>query len=125
MILKIITHFQEHGLVIVGGEDETSEEGETERERSSSYSPPKKALVSADVASLLEQAGEGSLDVRIRRLIEEKNELTDKYRRLKLDLEEERTKALFRDRVPSLTTPSSPNGFVGDANDWQCNHSNQ
>jgi len=110
---------EEHGLVIVGEDDENGEEKETEREKSCAYSPPKKALVSAEVASLLEQAGGGSLDVRIRRLIEDKNELTDKYRRLKLDLEEERTKSLFRDRVPSLTTPSSPNGFIGDANEWQ------
>jgi len=110
---------QEHGLVIVGEDDETGEDGENEREKASTNLTPKKALVSAEVASLLEQAGEGSLDVRIRRLIEDKNELTDKYRRLKLDLEEERTKSLFRDRVPSLTTPSSPNGFAGDASDWQ------
>lgn len=108
----------------MGEDDENGEEKETEREKSCAYSPPKKALVSAEVASLLEQAGGGSLDVRIRRLIEDKNELTDKYRRLKLDLEEERTKSLFRDRVPSLTTPSSPNGFIGDANEWQCNYIN-
>ena len=122
--MTIIACFQEHGLVIVGEDDETGEDGENEREKASTNLTPKKALVSAEVASLLEQAGEGSLDVRIRRLIEDKNELTDKYRRLKLDLEEERTKSLFRDRVPSLTTPSSPNGFAGDASDWQCNHSN-
>jgi len=112
---------QEHGLIIVGEDEDKDniEERELVRENVYAYTPPKKALVSGEVASLLEKAGDGSLDIRIRRLIEEKNELTDKYRRLKLDLEEERTKALFRERVPSLTSPTSPNGFLGDANEWQ------
>lgn len=60
------------------------------------------------------------IDVRIRRLTEEKNELCDQLRRVKLDLEEERTKSMFRERPTSVSTPASPNGPVGgDLPEWQ------
>ncbi|XP_046439122.1 leucine-rich repeat flightless-interacting protein 2-like isoform X2 [Daphnia pulex] len=104
---------QEHGLVIVG-EDEDSDENTTTAVRKT----PKKVLVSTDVASLLEKAGDGSLDVRIRRLTEEKNELCDQLRRVKLDLEEERTKSMYRDR-PISSAPGLPNGPIGDLSEWQ------
>ena len=58
-------------------------------------------------------------DVRIRRLTEEKNELCDQLRRVKLDLEEERTKSIYRDRPLATSTQGSPNGPVGDLPDWQ------
>lgn len=59
------------------------------------------------------------LDARIRRLIEEKNELSDQLRRLKLDLEEEKSKTNFRERPPSISSPTSPNGPLGDIVEWQ------
>lgn len=58
-------------------------------------------------------------DVRIRRLIEEKKELCDQLRRVKLDLEEERTKPVHRERPLSVATPNSPNGPVSELLDWQ------
>lgn len=46
--------------------------------------------MSHEAAQLLEQAGEGSLDVRLKRFAEEKQDLLDEIRRLKLDVEDER-----------------------------------
>ncbi len=60
-------------------------------------------------------------DVRIRRITEEKNELSDQLRRLKLDLEEERTKSCLKDKSRPLSSPTSVNGSepIGDATEWQ------
>jgi LRRFIP family len=91
---------QEAGLVIVGedfvsSEEESSDEDE-ESENKKSSSPPKqrKALVSAENAQLLDAAGQGSLDVRLRKFKEERDELQDQVRHLKLELEEERSRNL-------------------------------
>ncbi|XP_050302976.1 leucine-rich repeat flightless-interacting protein 2 isoform X2 [Anthonomus grandis grandis] len=70
---------EEKGLVIVCGDP--GENGE----------PPKKALVQAENARLLE-GGDGSLDVRLAHLAKEKGELEDEISSLKLELEEERSR---------------------------------
>ncbi|KAE8750638.1 hypothetical protein FOCC_FOCC002618 [Frankliniella occidentalis] len=77
---------QEQGLVIVGDEGDLDgcEDGEKRA--------PRKALVSVESAEMLQKAGEGSLDVRLRKLAEEHNELLDQIRHLKLELEEERSR---------------------------------
>ncbi|KAK3930254.1 Leucine-rich repeat flightless-interacting protein 2 [Frankliniella fusca] len=77
---------QEQGLVIVGDEGDLDgcEDGEKRA--------PRKALVSVESAEMLQKAGEGSLDVRLRKLAEERNELLDQIRHLKLELEEERSR---------------------------------
>lgn len=49
-------------------------------------------VVSQEAAQVLESAGEGPLDVRLRKLAEEKEELLSQVRKLKLQLEEERQK---------------------------------
>ncbi|KAM8921963.1 leucine-rich repeat flightless-interacting protein 2 isoform 6-T7 [Lycaon pictus] len=49
-------------------------------------------VVSQEAAQVLESAGEGPLDVRLRKLAGEKEELLSQIRRLKLQLEEERQK---------------------------------
>ena len=46
--------------------------------------------MSSETASILDGLGKGPLDVRIRRLAEQRDDLNDSVRRLKLDLEEER-----------------------------------
>ncbi|XP_043242108.1 flocculation protein FLO11-like isoform X2 [Amphibalanus amphitrite] len=74
----------ENGLVLVGDEEDSESESSPDTQR------PQKALVSQNAAQLLEKAGGGTLDSRLRRLGEEKNELEDQLRRLKLELEEER-----------------------------------
>ncbi|XP_075777911.1 leucine-rich repeat flightless-interacting protein 2 isoform X13 [Pelodiscus sinensis] len=50
------------------------------------------AVVSQEAAQVLESAGEGPLDVRLRKLAGEKEELLSQIRKLKLQLEEERQK---------------------------------
>ncbi|KAI9565189.1 putative leucine-rich repeat flightless-interacting protein 2 isoform X1 [Daphnia sinensis] len=105
---------QEHGLVMIGDDEEGDDNGST-----AVTNTVKKVLVSADVAALLGKAGDGSLDVRIRRLTEEKNELCDQLRRLKLDLEEERTKSLYRERLLSGSAVGLTNGPAGDLTEWQ------
>nr|XP_045582111.1 uncharacterized protein LOC123745541 isoform X2 [Procambarus clarkii] len=88
---------QEYGLVVVGEEEENGEEVESEKEEVEDLSPRnifvKKALISQEAAELLAKgAAKGSLDVRLKKLGEEKNDLEDQVRRLKLELEEEQIK---------------------------------
>lgn len=58
---------QEQGLVIVGGDTSSSEScGEDDEDENKEKTPPRKekhkrALVSADMANLLDSAGKGSL----------------------------------------------------------------
>ncbi|XP_066998100.2 leucine-rich repeat flightless-interacting protein 2 isoform X2 [Anabrus simplex] len=95
----------EAGLMIVG-DDQVSSEDESSGEDSKDNSKrlPKKALVSIENAELLQTAGEGSLDVRLRRFAEERNELLDQVRHLKLELEEERSRHKSdRQRVPGIS----------------------
>jgi hypothetical protein len=83
------------GEDFVSSEEESSDEDEDSEGKKSS-SPPKqrKALVSAENAQLLDAAGQGSLDVRLRKFKEERDELQDQVRHLKLELEEERSRNL-------------------------------
>jgi len=76
----------ERGLVLLGGgEGEEDEEvGEDEQERRT------RAIVSQETANILSGLGPGPLDVRIKRLARERDDLQDMNRRLKLDLEEEK-----------------------------------
>uniref|UniRef100_A0A8C9VFL9 Leucine-rich repeat flightless-interacting protein 2 n=1 Tax=Scleropages formosus TaxID=113540 RepID=A0A8C9VFL9_SCLFO len=50
-------------------------------------------VVTQEAAQVLEAAGEGPLDVRLRKLAEEKEELLTQIRKLKMQLEEERQKS--------------------------------
>ncbi|XP_053456268.1 leucine-rich repeat flightless-interacting protein 2 isoform X11 [Nycticebus coucang] len=54
-------------------------------------------VVSQEAAQVLESAGEGPLDVRLRKLAGEKEELLSQLRKLKLQLEEERQKCSRND----------------------------
>ncbi|XP_058410926.1 leucine-rich repeat flightless-interacting protein 2 isoform X6 [Diceros bicornis minor] len=64
-------------------------------------------VVSQEAAQVLESAGEGPLDVRLRKLAGEKEELLSQIRKLKLQLEEERQKC------------SRSDGMVGDLEGMQ------
>lgn len=74
---------EKHGLVII---PESTPNGDVNHE------PVVGAItaVSQEAAQVLESAGEGPLDVRLRKLAEEKDELLSQIRKLKLQLEEER-----------------------------------
>ena len=99
----------ERGLVLVGphaGDDE--EEGavdDLEQERRT------RAVVSAETAAILASvAAKGPLDARIKKLAEERDDLQDAVRRLKLDFEEERSRT---DRLER----SAP--FTEEEADWE------
>uniref|UniRef100_H2V872 Leucine-rich repeat flightless-interacting protein 2 n=1 Tax=Takifugu rubripes TaxID=31033 RepID=H2V872_TAKRU len=74
-----------HGLVII---PDGTPNGDVNHE------PPSSGItvVSQEAAQLLESVGEGPLDVRLRKLAEEKDELLAQIRKLKNQLEEERQK---------------------------------
>lgn len=78
---------QERGLVLVG--QEAQEEDLPEEEQDSRT----RAIVSQETAHILGGLGTGPLDVRIKRLAAQRDDLQDDLRRLKLDLEEERSKS--------------------------------
>ncbi|CAM9735711.1 unnamed protein product [Rangifer tarandus platyrhynchus] len=76
---------EKHGLVII---PDGTPNGDVHQE------PAVGAItvVSQEAAQILESAGEGPLDVRLRKLAGEKEELLSQIRKLKLQLEEERQK---------------------------------
>ncbi|XP_074055181.1 leucine-rich repeat flightless-interacting protein 2 isoform X5 [Macrotis lagotis] len=76
---------EKHGLVII---PDGTPNGDV------SHEPMVGAItvVSQEAAQVLESAGEGPLDVRLRKLAGEKEELLSQIRKLKLQLEEERQK---------------------------------
>ncbi|XP_032378426.1 leucine-rich repeat flightless-interacting protein 2 isoform X6 [Etheostoma spectabile] len=77
---------EKHGLVIIP--DGGTPNGDVNHEPLSSGI----TVVSQEAAQVLESAGEGPLDVRLRKLAEEKDELLAQIRKLKNQLEEERQK---------------------------------
>jgi len=81
---------QERGLVLLGeGEEAEGEQDcdELEQEKRT------RAIVSQETANILAGLGSGPLDVRIKRLAGQRDDLQDTVRRLKLDLEEERSRS--------------------------------
>ncbi|XP_073079762.1 leucine-rich repeat flightless-interacting protein 2 isoform X32 [Manis javanica] len=76
-------HIRKHGLVII---PDGTPNGDV------SLEPVAGAItvVSQEAAQVLESAGEGPLDVRLRKLAAEKEELLSQIRKLKLQLDEER-----------------------------------
>ncbi|XP_052043058.1 leucine-rich repeat flightless-interacting protein 2 isoform X4 [Apodemus sylvaticus] len=81
---------EKHGLVII---PDSTPNGDVNHE------PVVGAItaVSQEAAQVLESAGEGPLDVRLRKLAGEKDELLSQIRKLKLQLEEERQKCSRND----------------------------
>lgn len=110
---------QEYGLYLVGGElvngtgdgvvgngyssmeDLSHREDEEENGERRKVHVSKAALVSIEAAQLLQQAGEGSLDLRLKRFAEEKQDLLDEIYRLRLELEEERQKSSKMEQLTS------------------------
>ncbi|XP_029376529.1 leucine-rich repeat flightless-interacting protein 2 isoform X5 [Echeneis naucrates] len=76
---------EKHGLVII---PDGTPNGDVNHEPLSSGI----TVVSQEAAQVLESAGEGPLDVRLRKLAEEKDELLSQIRKLKNQLDEERQK---------------------------------
>ncbi|KAK4876286.1 hypothetical protein RN001_012708 [Aquatica leii] len=83
----------EKGLVIVT--EDTSfyeEDGRGDGTVNGTCGSLKKSLVSTENAQLLENAGEGSLDVRLAKFALEKKDLQDQISHLRLELEEEKSR---------------------------------
>lgn len=92
---------QEEGLVIVGGDGSSSSETDDEGEdKPRKRRGEKRALVSTENANLLATVS-GSLDVRLKKLAAERNELSDELRHVKLELEEERNRGRGIGAAPS------------------------
>jgi len=97
----------ERGMVLIGNEEEdedaaafdakTTEEEQEKRTR---------AIVSAETNTILSGLGSGPLDVRIKRLAEERDDLQDTVRRLKMDLDEEKNRSQGGQRLER--TPFNP-----------------
>ncbi|XP_046736434.1 leucine-rich repeat flightless-interacting protein 2 isoform X3 [Diprion similis] len=108
-LLERDTLIQENGLVIVEDEGDESDADIPEN----GPRPRKRVLVSTESADLLQNAGEGSLDVRLRRFASEKKELQDEIRHLRLELED------AKNRVRSERLPGSMLGSLSDSEDIQ------
>ncbi|KAK5645236.1 hypothetical protein RI129_006536 [Pyrocoelia pectoralis] len=104
----------EKGLVIVV-EDVPCYEDESREDVTVNgiCSTPKKTLVSAENAQLLENAGEGSLDVRLARFALEKKDLQDQISHLRLELEEEKNRRRKTSGV-SLNGPTTDSDYDPD-----------
>ncbi|KAG5335295.1 Leucine-rich repeat flightless-interacting protein 2 [Trachymyrmex septentrionalis] len=88
-LLERDTLIQENGLVIVDNKENEDEDNENIE---NGLCHKKKVLVSTEAAELLETAGKGSLDIRLRKFASEKKELQDEIRHLRLELEETRNR---------------------------------
>ncbi|XP_053088560.1 leucine-rich repeat flightless-interacting protein 2 isoform X9 [Pangasianodon hypophthalmus] len=82
-MLKFLS--MKHGLVII---PEGTPNGDVSHESPTSVI----TLVTQEAAQMLESAGDGPLDIRLRKLAEEKDELLSQIRKLKTQLQEERQK---------------------------------
>ncbi|XP_013789091.2 leucine-rich repeat flightless-interacting protein 2-like [Limulus polyphemus] len=104
---------EDYGLVLVGGEealingDVDDNSSRNTPDSSTPVLPGRAALVSQEAAQILEEAGEGSLDVKLKRLAEKKQELLDEINRIKLDLEEERQKTARMEQITLVHGPQS------------------
>ncbi|XP_075442658.1 leucine-rich repeat flightless-interacting protein 2 isoform X21 [Ascaphus truei] len=85
---------EKHGLVII---PDGTPNGDINHEPSVGAI----TVVSQEAAQVLESAGEGPLDVRLRKLAEEKDELVSQIRKLKLQLDEERQKNAKNETTPT------------------------
>ncbi|CAL1688632.1 unnamed protein product [Lasius platythorax] len=109
-LLERDTLIQENGLIIVDNEESENEDDENIENRSYCR---KRVLVSTEAAELLETAGRGSLDVRLRKFAFEKKELQDEIRHLRLELEE------TRNRMRSERSSGSVLGCLSENEDIQ------
>ncbi|XP_046720381.1 leucine-rich repeat flightless-interacting protein 2 isoform X9 [Silurus meridionalis] len=83
---------EKHGLVII---PEGTPNGDVSHESPTSVI----TLVTQEAAQVLESAGDGPLDIRLRKLAEEKDELLSQIRKLKTQLQDEKQKHLKMESV--------------------------
>ncbi|XP_039254802.1 leucine-rich repeat flightless-interacting protein 2-like [Styela clava] len=81
---------QEQGLVMVGGN--MAVDGEVDSDDPDGLHNHRYTLLTQEAAQVLQSAGDGPLEVRLKKLAEEKQTLIDQVRRLEQELDEERSK---------------------------------
>ncbi|XP_071803763.1 leucine-rich repeat flightless-interacting protein 2-like isoform X2 [Asterias amurensis] len=108
MVSQRDTLIAENGLLLVGNDERLSDDDITESDTSHRPKLPKVGtivVVSPEAAELLEVVGDGPLDVRLKKFVEERKELLERIRRLEIDLEEEKEKvATAEKRRPHQST---------------------
>ncbi|XP_071966216.1 leucine-rich repeat flightless-interacting protein 2-like isoform X2 [Antedon mediterranea] len=91
---------EEHGLILVGENGEGNEKELKDKVGAI-------VVVSPEAAEMLEMVGEGPLDVRLKKFVEEKKQLLEEIRLLKIDLENERDKVAVAERRRTAQAPLS------------------
>ncbi|XP_063964726.1 leucine-rich repeat flightless-interacting protein 2-like isoform X7 [Lytechinus pictus] len=102
----------EHGLLLVGGEQADGDSSKPVQPTVGTI-----VVVSPEAAELLEVVGDGPLDVRLKRFVEERKELLEQIRKLKIELEESKERAENAER--RRANPITINGPDLDAHDLQ------
>ena len=106
----------EHNLILVGGEKEDEEEEDNSLSSSSTGGGPKQkqkaTLITKEAADILKEAGEGTLDAKLKKLSDEKQELVDQLHRLKLDYEEEKARNTGRELSGQTTKLNGPDSQI-------------
>merc|ERR1712045_732372 len=88
----------ERGMVLIGNEDE--DDNDFEKITEEDQDKRTRGIVSSDTAAILSGLGSGPLDVRIKKLAEERDDLQDTVRRLKMDLDEEKNRSRRLEKTP-------------------------
>ena len=117
----------EHNLILVGGEKEDEEEEDNSLSSSSTGGGPKQkqkaTLITKEAADILKEAGEGTLDAKLKKLSDEKQELVDQLHRLKLDYEEEKARNTGRELSGQTTKLNGPDSQIVASAQSTCTHS--
>merc|ERR1712115_613592 len=91
----------ERGMVLVGNEEEDEDAAVFDAKHDADEQEKRtRAIVSNETAGILSGLGSGPLDVRIKRLAEERDDLQDTVRRLKMDLDEEKNRSQRLEKTP-------------------------
>jgi len=94
----------ERGMVLIGNEEEDEDAAAFDAKSQSNDNEEQekrtRAIVSTETAAILSGLGPGPLDVRIKRLAEERDDLQDSVRRLKMDLDEEKNRSQRLEKTP-------------------------
>ena len=91
----------ERGMVLVGNEEEDEDAATFDAKHDADEQEKRtRAIVSNETAGILSGLGPGPLDVRIKKLAEERDDLQDTVRRLKMDLDEEKNRSQKLEKTP-------------------------
>jgi len=99
----------ERGMVLIGNEEEDEDAAAFDAKTTDEEQEKRtRAIVSAETNTILSGLGSGPLDVRIKRLAEERDDLQDDVRRLKMDLDEEKNRSQAGNGQRLERTPFNP-----------------